>query len=122
MKFPVFIENSRVPKILSKFSPIEIAAITLGAFIFSSDEIDPVMRNHEAIHWEQYKETLIFGFVLLYVSFYIIGLIKFRSGSLAYFNIPFEKEAYQNDKDFGYIFHRKRWSWLSYRGHDVIDS
>ena len=119
MKFPVFIENSRVPAVLSFFSPIEIGAITLGPFVFSCGEIDPVMRNHEAIHWEQYKETFVVGFLLLYAFFYIIGLIRYRSGAAAYYNILFEREAYQNDHDFGYIFRRKRWSWLNYRGHNV---
>ena len=114
MKFPLFFENSRLPLLLSKFSPIEIGAITLGPFIFSRGTMSVRTRNHEYIHWEQYKETLVFGFLLLYVLFYIIGLVKYRSGSLAYYNIPFEREAYDNDKNLGYIFHRKRWSWIQY--------
>ena len=116
MKFPIFIENSKVPVFLSKLSPIEIGAITLGPFVFSRYEIGPVTRNHEAIHWQQYKETLIIGFLLLYAIFYIIGLVKYRSGELAYYNIPFEREAYQNDQDFGYIFNRSRWAWVDYIG------
>ena len=114
MNFPVFIENSKLPIWLSKLAPIDISAITLGPFVFSRTEISPVTRNHETIHWQQYKETLIFGFLLLYVIFYIIGLLKYRSTTLAYYNIPFEREAYHNDEDFGYTFHRKRWAWVKY--------
>lgn len=114
MNFPVFFENSRVPVWLSMISPINIGAITLGPFVFSREEIDTITRNHETIHWEQYKETLIIGFLLLYAFFYIIGLMKYRDGKLAYYNIPFEREAYQNDENLGYTFHRKRWAWFSY--------
>ena len=114
MKFPVFIENSKLPVVLSKLAPIEIGAITLGPFIFSRGKMSVRTRNHEAIHWEQYKETLVVGFLLLYAIFYIIGLVKYRSGDLAYYNIPFEREAYENDDNLGYIFHRKRWSWINY--------
>ena len=109
--FPKFIENSKVPVVLSKISPIEINAITLGPFIFSRGEMSIQTRNHEAIHWEQYKETLILGFLFLYAVFYIFGLLKYRSGEMAYYNIPFEREAYDNDSDLGYIFQRKPWSW-----------
>ena len=122
MTFPIFVENSRIPVWLSALSPITIGAITLGPIVLSRGVIDPIMRNHETIHWKQYKETLIVGFLLLYACFYIIGLIKYRSGSMAYYNIPFELEAYQNEEDFGYTFHRKRWAWLNYRGRDVADS
>ena len=120
MMLPVFVENSKVPVYLSYVSPITISAITLGPFVFSRGEINPVTRNHETIHWEQYKETAIIGFVLLYALFYIIGLVKYRSGSLAYYNIPFEIEAYQNENDFGYTFHRKRWSWYGlWKKYDI---
>ena len=111
---PVFFENSKVPAYLSYLSPIAISAITLGPFVFSTGDIKPITRNHETIHWKQYKETLILGFLLLYAVFYIIGLIKYRSGKLAYYNIPFEREAYQNDEDFGYIFRRTPWAWFKY--------
>ena len=116
MNFPVFFENSKVPVYLSYLSPIEIGAITLGPFVFSRHEIGPVTRNHEAIHWQQYKETAIVGFVLLYAIFYMIGLFKYRSGTLAYYNILFEREAYANDVDLNYLSNRKAWSWLRYSG------
>ena len=122
MKFPVFIENSKVPVVLSAFSPISIGAITLGPFIFARGEMSPRLRNHETIHWEQYKETLILGFLLLYAFYYVIGLFRYGSGAASYYNIPFEREAYENDHDLGYTFNRKRWAWWKYRGPDVAGS
>ncbi len=111
MKFPVFIEHSRVPVVLSYLSPITIEAITLGPFVFSRDEISEITRRHEAIHWEQYKETLIFGFLFLYVFYWVWGLIKYRNGEAAYMAIPFEQEAYTHDDDWVYLLNRKKYAW-----------
>ena len=115
MNLPIFFENSKVPVILSKLSPIEIAAITLGPFVFSKEKISDRTRNHEAIHWEQYKETLIFGFLFLYVVYWLIGLMKYRNRSKAYYQIPFEQEAYENDVKWPYIIYRRRFAWLRYK-------
>lgn len=114
MKLPIFIENSKVPVWLSKLSPISIGAITLGPLVFSRGEMSATTRNHEAIHWEQYKETLIVGFLLMYGIFYLIGLIRYRSGPEAYYNIPFEREAYANHEDQEYVKYRTWWEWVRY--------
>jgi hypothetical protein len=109
---PVFIENSWVPRFLSYLSPIEIGAITLGPFVFGRSTISERTRRHEAIHWEQYKETGIILFPILYSVFWLFNLVKFKfDGEKAYYEIPFEREAYRNDRDVGYIFRRKRWAW-----------
>ena len=115
MKLPIFFENSNVPAILSWVSPISIGAITLGPFVFSRGEISDVTKNHEAIHWEQYKETLIIGFAFLYLFYWLLGLIRYRDGELAYVMIPFEQEAYQHDEDLEYIQSRKRFVWWNYK-------
>jgi hypothetical protein len=108
---PVFIEDSRVPVFLSYFSPIEIGAITLGPLVFSRGKISERTRRHEAIHWEQYKELGVVLFPVLYFTFWLWNLVKFKDGMRAYYMIPFEREAYVNDKDVGYLFRRKRWAW-----------
>ena len=115
MSLPIFFENSRVPAYLSFISPISIGAITLGPFVFSRGEISERTRNHESIHWEQYKETLILGFLLLYAFYWVVGLIKYRGGMTAYFSIPFEQEAYAHDDDMSYISNRRRFSWWNYK-------
>lgn len=110
--FPIFFENSRIPVWLSKVSPIEIGAITLGPLVFSRGNITDITRNHEAIHWEQYKEGLIIGFLLLYGISYVINRCKGQDGKLAYENIWFEKEAYDNDQNLNYLSERKRYNWV----------
>ncbi len=114
-KLPIFIENSRVPVFLSKLSPIEISAITLGPFILSRDEMSDRTKNHEKIHWEQYKETLILGFLFLYAAYYLIGWLKYKNGNTSYFRIPFEQEAYEHDSNLDYIKVRKRYEWSKFK-------
>tara|TARA_A100001011_G_C13714152_1_gene596823 strand:- start:96 stop:473 length:378 start_codon:yes stop_codon:yes gene_type:complete len=112
---PIFIENSRIPVWLSYLSPIEIGAITLGPIVMSRGEMSDVTKNHETIHWQQYIETGIIGFLILYLSYWLIGLIKYRDGSIAYTQIPFEQEAYANHENSYYVLARKRWGWRHYK-------
>ena len=114
MKFPIFIENSKLPKFLSFFAPINIKAITIGPIVFSDGEMSDITKNHERIHWEQYKELYIVGFLYLYLYYWLIGLLKYRSGSLSYFSIPFEREAYDNHENMNYIYTRKKNGWHKY--------
>ena len=109
---PLFYENSRVPVILSYLAPIEIGAITIGPLVFSRGEMSDETKNHEAIHWQQYIDCGILGFIVLYYAFYLWNWIKYRDGELAYFMIPFEKEAYDNDHNMNYLQERKRYAWL----------
>jgi hypothetical protein len=112
---PWFIENSKIPVWLSKVSPIEIGAITLGPVVVSRGEMSETTRTHETIHWQQYIETAIIGFLILYLVYWLIGLIKYRDGSTAYYKIPFEQEAYTNQENRFYPIARKRYCWLRYK-------
>ena len=112
---PIFVENSRVPVFLSKFAPINIGAITLGFIVFSRGEMTEQTKQHETIHFQQFLETLFIGFLLLYVYDYIKNYIRFRNGTLAYFNIRAEKEAYQHDETPDYLETRKRWRWILWK-------
>tara|TARA_B100000242_G_C42621902_1_gene293093 strand:+ start:70 stop:432 length:363 start_codon:yes stop_codon:yes gene_type:complete len=109
---PKFFENSKVPVLLSYVSPITIGAITLGPFVFSRGILSERTKRHETIHWQQYIETGIIGFLILYSIYWIAGLIKYRDGSTAYYRIPFEQEAYENDDDIVYLLNRKRFNWF----------
>lgn len=111
---PIFIENSVVPKILSYFSPINIAAISLGIFVFCRGECSPVLKRHESIHFQQQIELLFVGFYLLYISFWLIALAKHKKGDQAYHEIPFEREARYNQYSSDYLSTRKRYSWVRY--------
>lgn len=111
----IFFEDSRIPKVLSVISPIEITAITLGPFVFCSGKVSEITRNHENIHWQQYLELGIIGFIFLYFFYYFIGLLKYKNGKFAYSMIPFEQEAYLNHENLNYLETRTRYSWLNYK-------
>ena len=64
---PIILEESKIPKILSKFTPINIYAITLGPIIICRDKIPPKTLRHELIHYHQYKELFYIGFLLIYL-------------------------------------------------------
>ena len=96
---------------LSHFSPITINAITLGPFVLSRGKISEITRAHETIHWQQYIDLAILGFPILYFAYWIAGLIKYRDGNKAYYQIPFEQEAYKNEDNPYYFIARKRWAW-----------
>ena len=81
--------------------------------------------RHEGTHLRQQAELLIVGFVVLYVLFFGIELVrcgfdhergqKATGGrSLwmrAYRSIPFEREAYWFQDDPEYLKHRKLFAW-----------
>tara|TARA_B100000287_G_C20263249_1_gene634896 strand:- start:67 stop:429 length:363 start_codon:yes stop_codon:yes gene_type:complete len=112
---PIFIENSKIPVWLSYLSPIDIGAITLGPFVISRGLMSETTKNHETIHWQQYIETAIIGFLLLYLFYWLIGLIKYRDGRVAYYQIPFEQEAYKHEDNPYYVICRKRWGWRKFK-------
>lgn len=112
---PWFFENSKVPVVLSRLTPIEIGAITIGPFVFSRGEISVRTKTHETIHWQQYIETGIIGFIILYYAYYFYGFLKYRDGKSAYLSIPFEQEAYKHDEKITYPVERKRYAWWSYK-------
>lgn len=109
---PIMFENSRVPTLLSKVAPIEIGAITLFPFVFSRGEMSEETKRHETIHFQQYLETGIVGFLILYLWDYMISLTKGVKGSEAYRNIRAEVEAWENDSKEDYLQTRKRWAWI----------
>ncbi len=81
-------------------------AMAIWPFIFyRGDKPSATTLNHEKIHFEQQKELLVVFFYILYFVFWI---------AFGYRNIPFEREAYLNDKKKSYLKNRKRFSWVNY--------
>lgn len=74
-----------------------------------------ILLNHEKIHLHQQLELLILPFYILYLANYLVNLIRYREHHKAYFNIIFEKEAFNNEKNMEYIPTRKRFGWINYR-------
>lgn len=83
-------------------------------FVKNNAKIDEVTINHERIHTAQMKELLYIPFYLFYVIEWLIRLIQFRNGYMAYRNISFEREAYQNQEDMHYLKSRKFFSFLKH--------
>lgn len=70
--------------------------------------------NHERIHTLQAKtfRTSYLGFYIFYIWYWIAGIFKHGTKNhKAYYSIPFEKEAYANENDFGYASS----NWKQYR-------
>ena len=114
---PIILENSKIPKILSKFTPININAITLGPFIISRGKMSDDTLRHEMIHYVQYKELFYIGFLIIYLYDFLYNAIILKQGlsSSSYRNIRFEKEAYDNDHDKTYLANREKFAWKKYR-------
>lgn len=108
---PIFIENSKVPVILSYVSPIDIWAISLVFFVFCRGELNEESKVHETIHYQQWLELFIIGFAILYPAFWIINLFKGMKPADAYMNNPFEVEAYDNQAVDNYLKNRRRYEW-----------
>lgn len=75
---------------------------------------DVVLINHERIHLKQQLELLILPFYVLYFLEWLVGIIKYNNMHLAYRNISFEREAYQNEEDLNYLKKRSLFGFLRY--------
>lgn len=114
MKTPIFIEDSKLPVLLSYVAPIDIWAINIGPFVWCRGKLSPVSKRHETIHYRQQLELLFVGQWLLYGLFWLKNVVKYRDGRKAYHEIPFEKEAYGNEMDENYLDNRKLYAWKNY--------
>lgn len=104
--------------IVSKYLiPKGYRGITLYPFVIIRDLLDKknkVLVNHEKIHIRQQLELLILPFFLLYFLEYLVRLIQFRDKNKAYRNISFEREAYDNERNLGYLKTRPFWKFKNY--------
>lgn len=67
--------------------------------------------NHESIHTAQMKETLYVFFYLWYAVEWLVRLVQFKDAHTAYRNVSFEREAYTNQGNMGYLQGRGRYAW-----------
>lgn len=105
--------------------PKDFLAITLFGCIFfrlTKKEMDDYAEtkhfkttmNHERIHVLQAKsfKTRYLGFYIYYLWFWFIGLFKYGvKNNASYYQIPFEKEAFANERDFNY----SQTNWKNYK-------
>lgn len=110
------------------------AGITIIPWVFwyikdkSKAEID-VLRNHELIHEAQVREEQedkgkIFGWISWYWKYITTWMknlfggffsLDGKSSQEAYRAIPYEKEAYANEKNLDYLKTREKHAWKKYK-------
>lgn len=95
----------KAPKLLGIISKT-INGLCVFNLLLYRDELNPTLINHEEIHWEQYKELFLIGFLFLY--FYYHFKVGYRQN-------PFEQEAYNNEHDLEYKKTRKPYAWKEFR-------
>ena len=95
-----------------RFLGVGLSGLTLGPVVLLDPDSDNErLRDHEAVHVRQYLELLFVGFILLYISFWLLGIIRGLSCRESYLASPFELEA----RDFSEKFEERKWfGWLSY--------
>lgn len=116
--------------IRNRFLPFKgFKMINLFGIIFARKEVTIADRDiqHELIHTMQIKESMYVGFYLAYLICWIYNLaertvhLRQKRGiklskwyKRAYFDIPFEKEAYTNQEVKGYLESREPFAWIHY--------
>ena len=98
-----------------KLVPKGYTAMAIFPFIFLKEEsfINNVeLINHEKIHLKQQLELLIVFFYVWYGIEFLIKWIKLKDSKKAYYNISFEKEAYENESNLNYLKNRKKYNWI----------
>lgn len=76
------------------------AALTLFPFIIffsSKEETSFITICHERVHVNQIRQIGFFSFYISYLLYFLAGLIHYKHWSRAYFNIPFEIEAFSRE-------------------------
>ncbi len=94
---------------------LHVSGMALWPFILIRDRegmSDASLILHERIHHKQQLELLILPFYLLYAANYMVNLLRYKNGDVAYRNIVFEREAYAMDTELDYLSHRKPYAWL----------
>ncbi len=102
--------------LFTKFRFRNYIAITIYPFIIIHKDYrgNIVLINHEKIHLKQQMELFWLFFFIWYVVEFIIRYIQYKNWCLAYKNISFEREAYQNEKKLTYLLSRKKFSFIKY--------
>lgn len=72
--------------------------------------IDATVVNHERIHTAQMRELLFLPFYVIYFFEWLWRLVQLHNWFAAYRAISFEREAYANGSDFGYLARRRHFA------------
>jgi len=99
------------------FPPKDFGAINLfGLIIVRKDygKLTNAEKNHERIHTRQMLELFIVFFYIAYVVEWIFRLIQYKDRLKAYYNISFEREAYNCMYNQDYLKKRRIFAFRYY--------
>ena len=97
--------------------PKGYSGLTVFPFVFvkhSIDKANSFFVNHEKIHLRQQLELLILPFFIWYGLEYVFRFFQYKNTYLAYKNICFEREAYDNESNLNYLKNRKFFKFIDY--------
>ena len=101
--------------IYNKYFPFGsfLATNICGVIFCRSDKgrLSKCDKNHEYIHTMQQRELLYVGFLLWYSIEWLWRAVKCRSFMKAYYNLYFEREAYQMERNLNYAATRRPFAW-----------
>lgn len=83
--------------LLCNYDAIVIGRVAL--FKQSKSEVSDTLIHHEMIHQKQMDKHGVFKFYVIYFKDFLVQLVKYRNWDEAYYNIPFEVEAYEKQND-----------------------
>ena len=96
-----------------KFPARQFHAITLFPVIFyNGEKLSERELRHETVHLWQQAALLIVLFYVLYLIFWVIGLLRYRSSYRAYREIPFERSAYDLESLPRQLGWRQAFDWM----------
>lgn len=102
------IHNKLIP--FGKYATINL----FGVLFTKSKTLNKYTINHESIHTAQMKEMGYIFFYLWYVIEYICIRLFHKKQMSAYYDVSFEEEAHNNDKNLNYLNERKPYSWFKF--------
>lgn len=105
-------ERSRSPLVIrTVLVPKRFCVNVFGMILTRNpDKVSPRVVNHERIHTAQMRELLFVGFYILYFFEWLFRLLQTRQWYTAYMVISFEREAYANDSNPGYLASRHHYA------------
>jgi hypothetical protein len=90
-----------------------VSGLAFFPFVFTKyKKPNQVFINHEKIHLRQQLELGLLFFYLWYLVEYLFYFVEHKNHKKAYYQIRFEREAYQNECNMAYLKERKFWAFL----------
>ena len=79
---------------------------------YRDGRLTPREVRHETVHLWQQALLLVVPFYVLYVLFWLVGLLRYRDSDRAYREIPFERSAYLLEQHEGLTWKAMAFGWV----------